>query len=132
MSIVLTKNQLIPLRDSNNLPGMLIDISEDNNASSYIHGDEFAGLRAIMIVAPAALTGTITLATLDDPDSDETLDASWKTIQSPPGTDVSVAAGKSTVVIIAPFPAIRLQSDGTEAADRQFKVYGLRASVTTA
>ena len=131
MSIVLSKNQLIPLKDNNGLEGMLIDVAVDNNASSFIHGDEYAGFRGLLIVAPATLTGAITLATLADPTLDETADASWNTIQSPPGTDITVAAGKATVLTLAPFPAIRLESDGTEAADRQFKVYGIRASVVS-
>lgn len=81
---------------------------------------------ALMLVADeASFTGTITVAVLKDPADDYTQDASWATLQSPPGTDVALAADKA-IILDAPIPApaLRLESSGNEAADRSIRLYG--------
>jgi len=121
MAIKLKDNARVqPLTD------LLFDVSVDDNATNYLTADDFAQFDAIMIVGPATLTGTITLATINDPASDETQDASWVTVESPPGTDIAIAADKAIVLTHLPFVAIRLESDGTEGDDRTFRVYGWR------
>jgi hypothetical protein len=102
-------------------------VATDDDASNYLTADDYAQFDAVCLVAPATLTGTITLATIDDPASDETNDANWRTVESPPGTDITIAAGKAVVLTALPFIAFRLESDGTEAGDRTFRVYGWRA-----
>lgn len=75
---------------------------------------------AISIHAPATLTGAITLESADEDVDGATFD----TVQSPPGTDIAVAAGKSIVLTDKPWPRIRLHSAGVEAAERVFAVWG--------
>ena len=100
-------------------------VAADDNASSIILSDVFAHYSSISIAAPStAPQGTISLASLRDPTLDEAVDGSWNTVQSPPGTDVVLTASKTIVLTRKPFPAIRLESDGTESVDLTYPVYG--------
>lgn len=69
------------------------------------------------IIAPAALTGTITVEVSTD-------NSTFGTLQSPPGTDINIAAGKSIVLDEVYVRYVRLKSSGAEGADRTFQVTG--------
>ena len=124
---------------------LFFDVSVDNNASVFypagvaiteanadiLTADDLAGFVSLMLVAQAAaFTGTITVAVLDNTASDYTLDASWRTLQSPPATDVAIVADKAIVIDTAlAAPALRLESSGAEAGDRTLYLYGRRGNV---
>ena len=74
-------------------------------------------VRELSIMAPDTLTGSITLYSGSDEAGTATA-----AVQSPPGTDVTVTADKTTVLTSAPFPSIQLVSSVAEAADREFIV----------
>lgn len=95
-------------------------IANGQTASSRLTRDQINNMRNISIQAPAALTGVVTLQT-GDSDSDS---ATFVTVQSPPGTDVAIAAGKAIPLTEIPFPTLRLNSTLAEAADRVFTVWG--------
>jgi hypothetical protein len=71
---------------------------------------------AITVVAPAALTGVCTIQ-IDDGSGN------FRTAQSPPGTDIALAAGKAVVLPPAAMTNFRIHSAGAEAAQRDFTVY---------
>ena len=76
-------------------------------------------VQSLSIQAPAALSGTISLQSADEPDGSR-----WTGVQSPPGTDITVPAGKSVVLTDAPFPRLRLATSvASEAAERVFAVW---------
>ena len=105
----------------------LFDVSEDANASSYIEGWKIQHFDSISIAnGGAALTGTIRLQALVLRQSDETSDGNWMDVQSPPGTDITIAEDKIIAVTVQPWVAIRLFSDMDEASDRAFHVHGWR------
>jgi hypothetical protein len=77
------------------------------------------GCRAFSIQAPATLTGTIVLQSSDSYDAS----GNFATVQSPPGTDITIAASKTTVVTAAPFNRVRLFSNAAEGAQRVFQLW---------
>lgn len=94
--------------------------------SSNALSHELRNARALAIIAPDTLTGTVSVEAADL-FPDEIVDSavgvpSWTTVQSPPGTDVTIDAGKTTVLTATPFPQLRLTSSIAEAAERQFVV----------
>jgi len=100
-------------------------VATDPTATNILTADVFAKYRSLSLSGPsAALVGTITLEGLRSVDDDETADASWVTIQSPPGTDVAIAQDKSIVLSTLPFAALRLASSATETNDRTFTLWG--------
>lgn len=101
-------------------------IAVDDNDTNVISCDEFRGASELMICAPAALTGTITLMSASANDS---ATPALVTVQSPPGTDVTIAAAKGIVLTAFPFPGIALHSSSNEVADRAFPVWGRKAVV---
>lgn len=68
------------------------------------------------ITSPSALTGTITVEV-------EMTDTgtSFATLQSG-GTDITIAAGKATILTPLPYKQIRMHSNAAEGADRTFLV----------
>lgn len=93
----------------------------------YISSVQLAGFKSVMVATPEdVLTGAVTVKVLYDHMADETAEASYVTLQSPPGTDVAIAAVKAVVLTELPFPAFIVQSAGTEADDVFFYVYGKR------
>lgn len=72
-----------------------------------------------LIGAPATLTGTITIQTAEDDSGTRSA-----TLQSPAGTDVNIAAGKSVPLSIITAGAIRLHSSGAEGGARVFSIQG--------
>lgn len=93
-----------------------------SNALSH----ELRNCRSLAIIAPAVLTGTVTAESADLFPNEIVASTpgveNWSTIQSPPGTDVAIAADKVTVLTAAPFPQFRLASSLAEAATRTFVV----------
>lgn len=87
------------------------------SGSSYSNAIKvFDDATALTIYSPAALTGVITIET----EPTET-GSNFVTLQSG-GTDVTLAAGKSTVINKVGWRQMRLASAGTEAAARTFPV----------
>lgn len=77
---------------------------------------QIRNVKEMSITTPAVLTGTITLQA----GSDDTTAATFTTVQSPPATDLTLAAGKTTVMTAAPFVCVRLHSGSAEASARTF------------
>ena len=61
-----------------------------------------------------------------DHTDDETADASYVPYQEDAGTDLTIAASKAVEFRAPPAWAMRLESSGAEAADRRFRLYGIR------
>lgn len=89
--------------------------------------DDYGKYEAITIHAPAALTAVVTVqvATTD------VAAPTFNTLQSPSGTDITVAATKSITLTPPCFVQFRLHSAGAEGADRAFTITGRLASVTS-
>ena len=98
------------------LQKVIFTIPAAGQDSNEIGGDQLRNCRAMSVMAPATLTGTVTVESGDD----DVSGANFATVQSPPGTDVTVAADKTTVFTVTPFPRFRLHSSIAEAADRTF------------
>lgn len=87
------------------------------NASSYSNAiSVFDDATALTIFSPASLTGTVTIET--EPSSTGT---NFVTLQSG-GTDVTLSAGKATVLNKVGWRQMRLASNASEAAARPFPV----------
>lgn len=126
MTISLQDHRVIPLTD------LVFTVASDDNASNHIDADEFGKFEAITIgTRESTLTGTITVAVLLDPDLDETADASWVTLQSG-GVDIEISAGKAVTITPPACLALRLESSGSEGADRTFEVVGRLQRVASA
>lgn len=70
----------------------------------------------LVIYADAAFTGTtitVQVSPVQNPAAGD-----WKNFQYTPGTDVTIAAGKAVRVACRCIKAIRISSNGTEAATR--------------
>lgn len=70
--------------------------------------------KSVGIVAPATLTGAITIQVSTD-------DTTFVPLQSA-GADVTIAASQGVVLTDLPFEFIRVNSDMSEAAQRDFVV----------
>lgn len=93
----------------------------------YIPGEALAPYDSILIAtAEDAFTGAITVRVLADAAADPEVEANYVTLQSPPGTDVAIAAQKGIVLTATPFPALAVFSAGVEADVAQFFVYGVQ------
>jgi len=77
----------------------------------------------LLIIAPAALTGTITIEVA------KTTTGTFGTLQSG-GTDVNLTAGDATVIDIMTVGALKIVSSSAEAAARAFEILGAAASET--
>jgi hypothetical protein len=100
---------------------VIFTIPINGTDSNDIGSDQLRNCRNMLIIAPGTLTGVVT-AQAGDSFSYEVGGnvVNWADIQSPPGTDVTVVAGKATVFVVAPFPRFRLHSSLAESAARQF------------
>lgn len=104
-----------------------LTIASGQTDSAVLDADTFRKYEALTIMGPAALTGTVTVQV-------GTTDASsptFVTLQSPPGTDVAIAAAKAITISPPCFPQFRMHSTGAEGADRTFVIWGRLASVTS-
>lgn len=95
---------------------VILTIPNGQSASNELTSDNLRNCRAMSVQAPAVLTGVVTAqsGSLDD------TGGTFAAIQSPPGTDITCAAAKTTVFTDAPFARFRLQSSVNEAAQRDF------------
>lgn len=87
-------------------------------------GDQrtFGGCSEVVIYAPPALTGTVTLQVSTVPGS--TTDADYSTLQFPAGTDFTISAGKAVVLPVGALNSMRVVSTNAEGAARAFSVMG--------
>lgn len=104
-----------------------LSIPNGGTDSPVLDADVFGKFEAITVMAPATLTGTITVqvGVLD------IVNPTFDTLQSPPGTDVAIAASKAFTISPPCFPQFRLHSSGAEAAQRDFQIWARLASVTS-
>ncbi len=77
---------------------------------------------ALTIIAPGALTGTVTVQVADSDPDDST--PNWRALHSPSGTAVTIAPGSAITITETAFLGLRVSSSGSEAADRDFVVVG--------
>lgn len=85
-----------------------------NGGTAFATAVDTRGVDVLSIAAPSSLPETVKIISPDG-----------STVQSPPGTDVVIAAGKTIVFTDWPYNSLQLAS-GTVAADRVFTVYGMR------
>lgn len=96
-----------------------LTIPTAGTVSGELESSALRNCRALSFQAPSALTGTVTVQAGD-------LDSAggvFTAVQSPPGTDITLAASKTSVMLATPFPRLRLSSSVAEAADRVFVVW---------
>lgn len=79
---------------------------------------DLTNIRGMTIIAPAALTGTASVQAGTTQNSS----AVFFTVQSPPGTDITLATSKATVLTRVPFPSMVIHSSSAEGAQRDFLV----------
>src|SRR3954468_10139934 len=94
-----------------------LTIANGATDSNWLTSDDFGRCRSLSIqCTAAALTGTVTVQTntLKDQSGTST------TVQSPPGTDVAIAALKAVLLTAIPFAALRLHSSSAEAGGKVF------------
>lgn len=94
-----------------NLPTLTID--SGTQTSDAITG--FGDAEALILYAPSALTGTVTVQV------SPTTTGTFVDLESS-GSDVTLTAGNATVITEIPFGALRLSSSIAEGADRNISV----------
>lgn len=99
-----------------------LTIPNGTAVSNAIDAYAYNGALAIAILAPATLTNTVSVEAADSDTA-----PNYRTVQSPPGTDLTVPAGKCIVVTAFPWPGFRLKSAANEGAARDFIVYAQMA-----
>lgn len=98
-----------------------LTITSGQQDSTVLSRDDFGKCRSIAFICQeAALTGTVTV----EIGNAYPTPSNWATLQSPPGTDVTVAADKVVPITAVPFPALRLHSSVAEGGTRVFDVWG--------
>jgi hypothetical protein len=102
------------MQHSYSLPDMTI-LNGATDSNALLASTSYRTASSFELFGPAALTGTVTVQV----DSGSGV---YKTLQSPPGTDVAIAATKSIVVLYNGWVGMRLHSDAAEGADRVFAV----------
>ena len=95
-------------------------IPNGTKPSNVISGRILRTVKSISITAPATLTGTISIQIPDGIGTSPT----FTNLQSPPGTDITIALSKSIVITSMPMHGIRVNSGSNEGAERTFKVFG--------
>lgn len=97
------------------------------NGTPVLTADDYAKYGAISIIAPTTLAETVSPQAADT----DVAAPNFRTIQSPPGTDITIPAAKAIVLTSKPFCQIRITStSGNVAADRVFQVWGELNPVT--
>lgn len=93
--------------------------------SEIVTADQLAQFSGIEIhSANSAHTGTITVEKQSRVNVND-----FRTLQSPPGTDVAIAADKVIAITQLGGPGLRLHSSGAEGATRTFYVWGVRTGI---
>lgn len=95
-----------------------LTIASGATTSNSLSRRRLAHVGPLVIVAPAALTGVVTIQVPDKENS-----PNWVALQSG-GADVTLPAGKATTLDISPFLNLRLSSTLAEGAQRDFEVFG--------
>jgi hypothetical protein len=98
--------------------GNLVIASAGTN-STDLSGRILRTVSSLEIHGPATLTGTVKVQTPND----LTASPTYNDLQSG-GADINIAVGEATVITAVPSHGIRVQSDGAEAAERTFPVFG--------
>ena len=91
-----------------------LTIANGETDSDQYDESQLTGVRAIALQAPGTLPETITVQVSLDGGTN------FAALQSPPGTDVTIAAGKAIVIDVGGFDAFRLQAGASVGADRVF------------
>jgi hypothetical protein len=91
--------------------------------SNAVSAQAFQGAKSLMLAAPGVLPETVTLQSGDFDAQAGTPTVAYGAVQSPPGTDITIAAAKRVVLTATPFPIIRLSAGGNVAADRVFQLW---------
>lgn len=110
---------------AHNVGPITLSIASSGTDSPALSAQLSAGQRKVLfgssvqfvVAAPAALTGAITIQVLMEESG-----SSWKTLQAPDETDITVAADKALVVNAGAFRDLRIHSSASEAAQRDFKL----------
>jgi hypothetical protein len=95
--------------------------------AKYLPGNALAPYDSLLIATDEdVFTAAITVRVLVDAAADPEVEANYVTLQSPPGTDVTIAALKAIVLQATCFPALAIFSAGAEADDATFFIYGVQ------
>lgn len=95
-----------------------IPSSGSDSPELNLAGDINRGPIILELLAPAALTGTVTVQVSN------VSGGTFRTLQTG-GADIAIAAAKALVITDLPATGVlRLHSSGTEAAQRDFIVFG--------
>ena len=94
--------------------GPTLTIASGNQNSGEVSEAQLSGVRAIILQAPGTLPETVTVQVSADGATN------FVDLQSPPGTDVTIGAGKGIVIDVGGFDALRLRAGSGVAADRDF------------
>ncbi len=93
--------------------------------SNAIGGRQLRTVRALTIIAPSALTGTVTLQVPDGIGSSPTFVNLTRPSGSAGGTeDVTIAASKAVTLNSVPMHSIRVNSGTNEGSARAFELFG--------
>ena len=102
-----------------------LTIPSGTKPSNAIEGRQLRTLRSLMIIAPSALTGTITLQVPDGIGSSPTFVNLTRPSGSAGGTeDVTIAASKVVTLNDVPMHSIRVNSGSNEGSARAFELFG--------
>lgn len=104
-----------------------LTIPNGTQNSNELERNRYANYAALSIFAPATLPETVNLQSADA----DINGANFNIVRSQ-ATDVVLAAGRTDVVGLLPFPRIRLRATANVGADRVFQVWGVKATVSTA
>lgn len=95
-----------------------LTIPNGGTTSNSLSRRRLAHVGPIVLVAPAVLTGVVTVQV-----PDKEISPNWSALQSG-GADVTLPAAKATTLDISPFLNLRLSSTLAEGAARSFEVFG--------
>ena len=109
------------------LAALLIDQSEDANASNVVTANVYGNFKRLMLAHQGAhLTNAVTLAVLKDAALDSESDGSYTPYQDVVGTDLPFATTSAVMFNTPVAPAFRLISAGAEAHDETWLLFGIR------
>ena len=103
-------------------------IPNGTQASNFISSSIYAQFHDIAILPPATLPETVNPQFNNDPSLDETADAQWTTYLplDPKDADLDFVAGVGILLPAPPTHGFRVKSTANVAAERTFKVWGIR------
>lgn len=95
-----------------------LKIASAATESEVLDSEVFATVRALTFHAPAAWDG----ATPPKLQAQRRSDGAWVDVQSPPGTDITLAAGKAVTITSVAFAALRLLAAAAQTVERTIDV----------